>query len=469
MREPLIRFSFIHNFFFSFLKRQILPVAKFSFYSGNASYAVVQKVLNLYERCKELLDTNGNGWGDPITDFSQFRTKLEPLDLKKQSSEDDSMKACANLALNQNDNDEEDMLVPLPKIETTENEEPSTIWLPLKRKHIFNINSKSSAFILFRYFVVVTQCYAYQGINQSIFNQNLKVWLVDEVVPYLNDDKLYPAFGAVLRILETVKASNENGYHGTKSKPFGHRQFPGDHPAQFSDNDEVISDLYSDDDDFDWWSKIALIASCGIVALLLLTFLVARICCETKRKDASTDPPDKPSFMQKFKKLLMRNTHRAEADEFYQYRKVPRHPRRIVFENEKRCGLFRKQKTKKSGSKEWFDLPLLGEQTESEEEIVVHESFSSKKESSDSSGRRFKSAKTASKETFKISEDSDDSRLKNSKPQTVHPFKGQNEPTGVDLHRLARRLSRSKSPTAKPVKRQNDSGVKFVQDQQRAK
>ena len=433
---------------FSFLKHRILPLAKFSFYSGNASYAVVQNVLNLYERCKELLDTNGNGWSDPITDFAQFRPKMEPLDLKRQSSEDDSMKACVNLAMNQNDNDnEEDMLVPLPKMETDENGELSTIWLPLKRKHIFNINSKSSAFILFRYFVLVSQCYAYQGISQSIFNQKLKLWLVEEALPCLNDEKLYPGFGAVLRILETVKAPNENGYVGTKKKPYGHHRLDGGNQEQFSYEEELHFD--SGVEDSNWWLRVAIIVSCTVVSPLFLIFCVVRMCCKTKRKSAWTDPAD--SCFQKFKNILTRNTHRADADEFYQYRKVPRQPRNVVFENEKKG---RKQKSKKFGNKERFDLPLLSKGTDSEDDIVLHERKSGKTGSSDSS--YWKSAmKKQSSETFKISNSSDEERLKKKlpRPQAVYPFQGQKEPTGVDFHRLARKLSRSKSP---PVKRQNE-------------
>lgn len=411
--------------------------------------------MNLYDRCKELLDTNGNGWSDPITDFSQFKTKVEPLDLKKRFNEDETMKACVNLAMNQNDNDnEEDMLVPLPKIEADVNEELSTIWLPLKRKHIFNINSKSSAFILFRYFVLVTQCYMYQGINQSIFNQKLNAWLVEEVLPYLDDEKLYPAFGAVLRILETVKGPNENSYQGTKPKPSGRGRFAG-HRIQFTDNDEAILFKFDTDKDFDLWIRGALMA--GVIFLLLIIFITVCVRRKTKHKDAWTETPEKLSLMQRFKKCLFRNSHRPEADEFYQYKKVPREPRRVVFENEKmvkRGGLFRKSRR---NDKDEFDLPLLGNATDSDDEIVLHNSHTkktrNKTESSDLSGTSWSGSrmKKGNSKLFKISDSSADEKLKkHQKPSAGNYFKGSNEPTGTDFSRLGKQLSRSKSPVSKP-------------------
>ena len=114
------------------MKHYFLPVIKFSYYTGNVSYATASSAYSLFERCKELLDTNGNGWKDPITDFSRLHFKIDPIDLSN-FLEDEGMKSCVSLVLNKDDADnEEDMLVELPKIELEENEELSTIWIPFK-------------------------------------------------------------------------------------------------------------------------------------------------------------------------------------------------------------------------------------------------------------------------------------------------------------------------------------------------
>lgn len=343
------------------------------------------------------------------------------------------MKACVNLALNQNDDDnEEDMLVPLPKMETEDDEELSTIWLPLKRKHIFNINSKTSAFILFRYFVMVTQCYNYQGTNQSIFNRKLKLWLVENVLPYLDDEKLYPAFGAVLRILETVKEPNESGYQGAKGKSSRRHRLLGSHSANFDDDEnESFFNFDTNGDEFKWWFHAGSIAAAALIALLLIICLITQICRHRGRTHRKIDPDrsHKRSCWKRFKKLFSRNFHSPERDEFYEYMKVPSDTRTVLFENEmkgkKSNGALRKTKSKKLSNKEKIDLPLLGSATESEDDVVLHESFSSKKSSSALSlPNPFKSTKKQTNEaTFKISESSDGAEEK--KPQK-QPTKARN-------------------------------------------
>lgn len=370
-------------------------------------------MFNLYERCKELLDTNGNGWSEPITDFSSFAIKIDPLDIKKQTTDDEPMKACVNLALNQNDDDnEEDMLVPLPKIETEDNEELSTIWLPLKRKHIFNINSKTSAFILFRYFVMVTQCYNYQGTNQSIFNRKLKLWIVENVLPYLDDENWYPAFGAVLRILETVKEPNESVYQGTKGKPSRRHRLLGSQSLKFMDEEGGnFFNFYTDDDDFQWWFYIGSIIAAAFIVLILIVCLLTRITRNRKKCEEKFDPSRKKGCWQRLKAIFIKSTHHPENDDFYEYKKVPSDTRTVVFENEKRSkkstGMFRKANSKKP-IKEKFNLPLLA--TDSEDDVVLHEKISNKKTSSGSSIHNpFKiKKKNTSDTTFKISESSDD-------------------------------------------------------------
>lgn len=370
------------------------------------TFSVAQNVFNLYDRCKELLDTNGNSWSEPITDFSQFSINILPLSIAKATSDDESMRTCSNLAMNQNDEDsDEDMLVALPKIETSEGENLSTIWLPLKRKHIFNIHSKTSAFILFRYFVTVTQCYRYQGINQSVFNRKLKLWISENVIPYLDDDQLYPAFGAVLRIMESIRDQNDGRYEGSKTKK----------PKKYRDDiiDLIHSDLksqfpsFSIDDERDvyWW--IYAVTAAGVLTSLII--LMICLCCRfCNRKKSSSDRDDgkSPSLKQKISSVLKRNTHTPEHDEFYAYKKLPheeqRHKKGIRFENEKsrKMNLLKKIKSKKS---EKIKLPNLN-MSGSEDDIVIHEVKKSSIPSSTSSLNSFRQKPKTSGDTDEIAE-----------------------------------------------------------------
>lgn len=360
------------------------------------TYSVAQNVFDLFERCKELLNTNGNSWSEAITDFSQLNVKIIPLMIPK-TSDDEAMKACSNLVTNQNDDDnEEDMLVPLPKIETEDNDDLSTIRLPLKRKHTFNINSKKSAFILLRYFVSVTQCFKYQGINQSLFNRKLNLWITDNVLPYLDDDQLYPAFGAVLRIMESIKSPYDAMYQGTNQKSTKRHKQQLVESTNFLD---INSDEFSFNDsnrNFNWWLNVVL-ASIGIVILtFLLIYMIIRICCNRKKIQEVEYKriPNKKTLKEKITNVLRNNTHMPEQDEFYEYKKIRNKNKGIKFENESKTSPLRKFRK----DKDKVNLPLLN-MAESEDEIVLLESKKSTPHSSLSS----LSKKTA----FKMSEDSD--------------------------------------------------------------
>lgn len=377
------------------------------------TYSSAQNVFDLYERCKELLDTNGNSWSDPITDFSQFNIKIIPLVIPK-SSDDEAMKACANLVTNQNDNDnDEDMLVSLPKIETEDNDDLSTIRLPLKRKHTFSINSKKSAFVLVRYFVMVTQCFKYQGINQSPFNKRLNLWINDNVLPYLDDDELYPAFGAILRIMESIKGPYDATYQGSRENKSKRQRQQLVGQSNILDNfgNSPNEDEFSFSDsnrDFNWWLN-AILASVGIFILAcLLIYMLIRICCNRKKiqeVEYGKRSKKQKSLKEKITNVLRNNTHMPEHDEFYQYKRI-RDKKGIKFENEKSKKSFSpSRKAKKNTEKDQFKLPLLN--AESEDEVVLHESKMSTPKSSLLS--------LPKKNVFKISDESEDESKQGSK------------------------------------------------------
>jgi hypothetical protein len=304
-----------------YLKHYLLPVAKYSFYAGNVTYITANNLFQLYERCKELLNTNGNSWKEPITDFSDFSFKIEPIFQTKTENGEEEMKACVNLMLNQDDTDnDEDMLVALPKMEVEETEDLSTIWLPFKRKHIFNIHSRSSAFILFRYYVQVSKCYSYQGAQQAIFNKKLGRWIQENVLPYLNDDKLYPAFGAVLRILETVKDPSEENYFGGRGA--GHQSnkvlFKKGQNLRNSERPVGLSPNYEDYEYMKEYINWGIIGLGSFVFFLAILFFICRRRkkIRNKRSVPGSHPDDskKTKVMDKMKRVFTRSNQSTSED-----------------------------------------------------------------------------------------------------------------------------------------------------------
>jgi hypothetical protein len=317
----------------------VLPIARISFYAGNTTYSVVHKLFGLYQRCKEILDTNGNGWSEPLSDFSKLARNAKKIDLKKGLSGTEAIKACETLEINQNS--KENILVPLPKFESDEGDDLTSIWLPLKKKHIFGTTTRASAFILFQYFVSASQCYNSQGIDQSNFNRKLKAWLVEKVLPRIQDEHLYPAFGGVLRIYETIKEPSDV-LHETK--------LPKD---LSSDRDDMILGSTANVDsthNLHWWFSFVLKVIAGVVLLILIVLIVRRC-----RK-------------MKLKKYFWESSHHPESDDFYRYKRVPGQDRNVSYENEKLDKSSRKQRFKKI--KEKFKLPRLGTESETADDTL---------------------------------------------------------------------------------------------------
>lgn len=179
-----------------------------SFYAGMLKYKSTQSIYDLHKKSKEFLNTNGNGWRPPITNFLQYKYKIEPITI---TINDSATQPCVNLILTEDDTDSEDaeMIVSLPKIEMEPNEELTNVWLPFKRKHNFNFNSETSAFILMRYYVAVIKCYKFQGMPPIKFQHRFSKWISENILSFIYDGNFYPGLGAILRIVESLKESGQ--------------------------------------------------------------------------------------------------------------------------------------------------------------------------------------------------------------------------------------------------------------------
>lgn len=179
------------------------------FYAGQLTYKSVNSVYELHNKCKTFLNTNGNGWREPITDFSKFNFKIDPLNVSITLEPGPEQTPCVNLILTDEENSADNMIVSLPKLD--EDDDPkklSGIWLPFKRKHSFNLMARSSAFILIRYYVAVMKCYEFQGTSPKKFKNLFGKWISENVLSSLDENDFYPGLGAVLRIVQTLNTDD---------------------------------------------------------------------------------------------------------------------------------------------------------------------------------------------------------------------------------------------------------------------
>lgn len=143
--------------------------------------------------------------------------KIQPINSKTKGVESETSDIfkdpCGNLLLTSDDDftsdySDRELIVSLPRIESVDNDNIISIWLPFKHKRHFILNSKSSAFILTRYYVDVLKCYQFRNAISNPFNERFHTLLREKVLPLIHNDEFYPGFGAILRVWETLKGSN---------------------------------------------------------------------------------------------------------------------------------------------------------------------------------------------------------------------------------------------------------------------
>lgn len=205
----------------AYLHHLYLPLVKFAFYAGELTYKSVRLVLALHQQCLKAGNTAGGNWREPIrVDATVGDYKIKPINISL--SDFDVGPPCANLILTDRDdetNPDAPMLVDLPKFEPTESDAyaaesalrfRTSIWLPFRRRHSFDLSAQSSAFILIRYYVAVTKCYLFRNEATRQFRHRFGQWLVDNALPLIDEDtnetRFYPGFGAIYRIVETLRA-----------------------------------------------------------------------------------------------------------------------------------------------------------------------------------------------------------------------------------------------------------------------
>lgn len=163
-----------------------------------------------------------------------MKYKIQPLKIQSKGLESGTSGVfndpCGNLLLASDedytsDYTEHELIVSLPRIETVDNDNILSVWLPFKHKRHFILNSKSSAFVLTRYYVDVLKCYQFRNAISNPFNQRFQKLLHEKILPFIHNEEFYPGtcslfllpaqnvkqentflgFGAILRVWETLK------------------------------------------------------------------------------------------------------------------------------------------------------------------------------------------------------------------------------------------------------------------------
>lgn len=172
-------------------------------------------VYNLHRHCKDALNTIGNGWRQSI-DFFQTKHQIEPIKPSTNANEKTESivppngrdNPCEMLLLASDEDDTNrfatELIVSLPQIETDDSDGILNIRLPFKRKQNFNFNSKTSAFVLLKYYVTVRKCYEFRKQTVERFELRFLKLMKEKFLPFLQRDDFYPGFGAILRITESL-------------------------------------------------------------------------------------------------------------------------------------------------------------------------------------------------------------------------------------------------------------------------
>ncbi|XP_045476758.1 uncharacterized protein LOC123682264 [Harmonia axyridis] len=263
----------------------ILPIARFSYYSGIINWRSMRRLNRYYNQLKEVLRTEGQGWAPPRPqNWENYDARRLPMRPKTACLEGEV--PCSNIRLYRRLKCCDDMktcgrcmkvAVPVPFFDCKM--KPHALAVPFKNCPLFDVNSGRSAYVLIRFFVQSYRC-LYCKCNHadclSIFRSNLYTWLMDEVVPRFNDDKTYVAFGGVIRLIKTLECQ------GVRHVDLLHERQCYNRMAGVSEDPFIEYTRHK--------LKVILIA---LLIVLLLWFLLASciICCRMARKRCTCGKP----------------------------------------------------------------------------------------------------------------------------------------------------------------------------------
>ncbi|XP_011144961.1 uncharacterized protein LOC105186451 [Harpegnathos saltator] len=309
-----------------YLRVYILPLTRHSYYAGNIKYRSAKMLFELFDELKTFLRTNGAGWSRPSQDVRDVNippititppktslacngliTYSAPFDRNsgdyrsftfKRKKRATVKRGGARRAVSgyNKETATDEVIIPLPFLDNEV--EPNSIALPFRNDSLQSLYSEKSAFALVKYYIVSAKCIASRSSTRSqsrLFNKNFHSWLRQSVLRHLDDEKWYPAFGGVLRVMATLRESGEGATKSGASGAYqmmpkvmtGHKSYTTDESASLfhqgkGENDDNTSTLGT--------MEIVIIAVVSALAIWLLVGLCL-VCYKFLSKESEGCPP----------------------------------------------------------------------------------------------------------------------------------------------------------------------------------
>ncbi|CAH0722947.1 unnamed protein product, partial [Brenthis ino] len=186
------------------MRSEILPASRFAYYAGYVSYRKVRELHDCFDQLKICLNTQGLGWKKPksvpeMTNFTVEKIRIGPSDI---------FDPCARLVTKRDS--KSCIHLPTPKLD--DHLHPYAIALPYKQNGLMNLMSPLSENIILKYYTTASKCILSNSPGTCRhtdfvnFNNDLWHWMKRDVAPRLIDEKLYAAYGGVLRVAAAVQS-----------------------------------------------------------------------------------------------------------------------------------------------------------------------------------------------------------------------------------------------------------------------
>ncbi|KAK9888099.1 hypothetical protein WA026_000374 [Henosepilachna vigintioctopunctata] len=267
-----------------YLHSVILPVARMSYYAGIINWKSMHKLDRYYNKVKDMLKTEGQGWASPrLQKWGAFEARRLPMQKPSCKKHDTP---CSDLRIYTHTESCDDsktcgkditLAVPIPFFDCKT--KPYAVAVPFRTNPLFDVIASKSSYVIVRYFLMSHKCLACKcdnNICRKSFKNNLYTWLTEEVVPRLNDDKTYAAFGAVIRVIRTLEYQDASHVDLLRERDCYNKM------AGVSEDQFIEYTRHK--------LKVILIA---LLIVLLLWFLLACciLCCRMARKRCTCGKP----------------------------------------------------------------------------------------------------------------------------------------------------------------------------------
>ncbi|XP_023289768.1 uncharacterized protein LOC105703583 [Orussus abietinus] len=190
------------------------------------------------------------------------------------------------------------IIVPLPFLD--DDTEPNSIALPFKTDNLQSLYCEKSAFALVKYYVASVKCILSRSKTRTEimkFNRELFEWLQQSVYSHLDDEKWYPAFGGVLRVMTSLKDSGVGEGIAQGSRGGEYQMMPKVVTETTKQQEEGISPLYrgregeNDENEVTFGTTELIVIAVGSAILVWLLVGLTLVCYRFLAKNSDECSP----------------------------------------------------------------------------------------------------------------------------------------------------------------------------------